>query len=381
MNVDELAKQYYDAILIYEDYLKDNKKEINLDNYSEVEKEIFTTIYESVNEMYEKRYTPWRLLDGDIVNNLKIIFSEGGKNILNYIAICDGIGDTLTELAEEDLKKYYSNQGKTLDDYLENEIIEEAVSLHLKEQIDKNIYSEEVLKLHFIARKFDDVCDKLFKFYQEYSLTKNNNERKDNLINSKELEELREKYPSETRIKLLKSLDDIQPIEAGSTGEVDYIDDAGSIHMKWDNGSTLALIENVDCFEIISKPEKIKVIVVEPKKEAYVKEIYNTLKEEQKLVGGLIQCTPSFFDDKDTYDFMMNDEGKLNRLPLNRYIYNKQDIVAGNLVIIKADNEQGEFISIEDNEVEFLMNKIKEQCPQYEKEIYLNHDEMEEIEK
>lgn len=201
------------------------------------------------------------------------------------------------------------------------------------------------------------------------------------MINEEKLKELREKYPYGTKIKVLKTMDDIHPIEAGTTGEVDYVDDIGSIHMIWENGSTLALVEEVDTFEVVSKPEKIKVIVVEPEKEPYVKEIYSTLKAEQDLVGGLIQCTPSLFDENDTYDFMMNEEGKINQLPLNRYIYDKQDIVAGNLIIVKVDNEQGEFISIEDNEVEFLMNKIKEQCPKFEKELDLNHDDMEEIDR
>lgn len=201
------------------------------------------------------------------------------------------------------------------------------------------------------------------------------------MISQEKLNELREKYPSETKIKLLKTLEDPQPIEAGSIGEVDYVDDGGNIHMNWENGSTLSLIEEADSFEIISKPEKIKVIVAEPNKNPYVKEIYNTLKEEQKLVGGLIQCTPSFFDDKDTYDFMMNDEGKNIGLPLNRYIYDRQDIVAGNLVVVKVDNELGEFVSLDDNEIDFLIKQIAEKCPKYEKEMDLSCEELEEIDK
>ncbi len=201
------------------------------------------------------------------------------------------------------------------------------------------------------------------------------------MISQEKLNELREKYPSETKIKLLKTMEDPQPIEVGSVGEVDYVDDGGNIHMNWENGRTLSLIEEADSFEIISKPEKIKVIVAEPNKDPYVKEIYNTLKEEQKLVGGLIQCTPSFFDDKDTYDFMMNDEGKNMCLPLNRYIYDRQDIVAGNLVIVKVDNELGEFISLEDNEIDSLIKQIDEKCPKYGKEVAQSHDELEEIDR
>lgn len=75
------------------------------------------------------------------------------------------------------------------------------------------------------------------------------------MISEKELLKLRDKYPSETKIKLLKSIDDIP---AGTIGTVDFVDDAGNINMEWENGSSLSLIEEIDSFEIISRPEKIK---------------------------------------------------------------------------------------------------------------------------
>lgn len=126
--------------------------------------------------------------------------------------------------------------------------------------------------------------------------------------------------------------------------------------------------------------EKIKIIVCEPKKEPYIKEIDNTLEAKQKLVGGLIQSVPSFFDKNNTYDFIMNEEGIYLGLEPNRYIYDIQDIVLGNLLLIKADVSIGEFITLEDSEIEPLINKIKEQCPMVETQE-LSHEEMEEIEK
>lgn len=55
-----------------------------------------------------------------------------------------------------------------------------------------------------------------------------------------------------TRIVLDKDMDDPYPILKGEKGSVDFIDDEGQIHMKWDNGRTLALILGVDEFHIIS---------------------------------------------------------------------------------------------------------------------------------
>ena len=66
-------------------------------------------------------------------------------------------------------------------------------------------------------------------------------------VTQQEMEQLRQQYPKGTRLKLI-SMEDPQGVPEGTVGEVELIDDIGQIHMKWENGSGLALIPGVDGF-------------------------------------------------------------------------------------------------------------------------------------
>ena len=70
----------------------------------------------------------------------------------------------------------------------------------------------------------------------------------------KEIERLRKKYLEETRVRLLSMTGEPQ-MQEGLTGTVRFVDDIGSIHVDWDNGSTLALIPDEDDFEILKEQQ------------------------------------------------------------------------------------------------------------------------------
>ena len=59
------------------------------------------------------------------------------------------------------------------------------------------------------------------------------------------------------RVRLIE-MKDTYPVPEGTLGTIDHIDDAGQIHVKWDNGSSLALIPNLDEYEIMAYGGQLK---------------------------------------------------------------------------------------------------------------------------
>ena len=61
-----------------------------------------------------------------------------------------------------------------------------------------------------------------------------------------EIRNLREHYPAGARLELLQ-MDDVQAPPIGTKGTVIGVDDAGSIMVRWDNGSGLSVAYGADC--------------------------------------------------------------------------------------------------------------------------------------
>lgn len=173
------------------------------------------------------------------------------------------------------------------------------------------------------------------------------------------VEKLREMYPKGTKI-ILQEMQGESQMAKGLKGTVTYVDDAGQIHMRWENGSSLALNVEVDTFKKIEPEEKISVVLVEPGKYPKLVEIEDTLEAMQETVDGYIEEYMPFDDE---VAIVCNEEGKVNGLPLNRAVYseNKEilDVIAGKFFIAYAPIESEKFQSMPKDLARKYLEKFK----------------------
>ena len=94
----------------------------------------------------------------------------------------------------------------------------------------------------------------------------------------------------------------------------------------------------------------------------YLAEVDNTLEAEQRYVNfneanGLIQVV-SINDD---IDIIVNDEGKLNNFPINRFLVSDAgvvlDMLVGNIMCVRH-NSDGEFTSIREEDIPVIESHL-----------------------
>ena len=66
-----------------------------------------------------------------------------------------------------------------------------------------------------------------------------------------EVKYIRQKYTQGMNIELIKMYD-FQAPPTGTKGTIDFVDDIGTIHIKWENGSSLGLVVGIDEFKVLT---------------------------------------------------------------------------------------------------------------------------------
>ncbi len=75
-------------------------------------------------------------------------------------------------------------------------------------------------------------------------------------MNDAKINWLKEQYPPGTRVQLDQmGSDDPRPIEAGTMGTIDAVDDMGTIFCNFDNGRQLGICPEADIFHKIMQEE------------------------------------------------------------------------------------------------------------------------------
>lgn len=107
----------------------------------------------------------------------------------------------------------------------------------------------------------------------------------------------------------------------------------------------------------VQQEEPITVLVVEPEKVPYVKEIDPGLKSLQNEVDGWIEAVYPF---EDPVAIICNEEGKMNGMPPNRALYDENgqvyDIVAGQFLVVGLTEDN--FGSLTDEQIKKFSDRF-----------------------
>lgn len=70
-------------------------------------------------------------------------------------------------------------------------------------------------------------------------------------VSAETIDRLRKAYPTGSRVRLIKMDDPYRVMPSGLLGTVMYVDDLGTVHVSWDNGSTLGCVYGEDELESV----------------------------------------------------------------------------------------------------------------------------------
>ena len=97
---------------------------------------------------------------------------------------------------------------------------------------------------------------------------------------------IKEQYPSGTRIRLNAMEDPYAPIAPGTEGVVDFVDNIGTIHMKWDNGRSLGIVPGEDSFSVLPPKLTTLKLYMPLTAELYERSVYGDWEPESTELDG-----------------------------------------------------------------------------------------------
>lgn len=167
MDINEIVNEYYNSVVDLEKFLK-YRNSLSEDDRKREQSPFVQSILECFEEYYEKQCMPWRLIKGDVKDEMYKIFTASDFNkILPYLNAGDMLTDTLISYLEDDLTDYYQKKGYDVtDDKIKDEIIDKAFDLHFQDEIDSTIFSTDTITLHKIAKRMNIVCNELYEYFQ-----------------------------------------------------------------------------------------------------------------------------------------------------------------------------------------------------------------------
>lgn len=158
MNVKDIAKKYCEFVRHYESYCEqENAKypptptEEFTKNMNKDEKNIFLEL----QNFFTKEYAPWVLIPREnFLEEVIKVFTNEPDKIYHYAQMTNSIIDSFSFTAYDELEKYYQDNGI---ERKGEEIFEDLEKFHSKEDLNKDIFSEDTINLFDLYKEAEQL--------------------------------------------------------------------------------------------------------------------------------------------------------------------------------------------------------------------------------